>query len=199
MLERHLLVCAGYMWECWAKLRLLGILLRAVTSGRYTVDLLTSSTYSTLFNLAPIRPLGTRTAPTPLRLSDRTAVRPLLLPSSFASLLLFSSATMASQQEEEKVYAPKDALAATFRTTAATGGVGLFASAVQNTLLKQNVGPWGVFTRFGGTIGVFGTSLGRILTIPSRNLLDGWVAQTPGIICSRTKQKVPVQSPRLLD
>ncbi|PWY88488.1 NADH-ubiquinone oxidoreductase 213 kDa subunit [Aspergillus heteromorphus CBS 117.55] len=36
-----------------------------------------------------------------------------------------------------------------------TGGVGLFASAVQNTLTKRNVGPMGVFTRSGGTIGIF--------------------------------------------
>jgi hypothetical protein len=180
MLERRPLVYTRYKWECWAKLRLQGILLRAVMSGRYPVDLPTPLPHI-LFNLTPIRPLGTRT---PLRLSDRIVVRPLLLPSSFASLLLLPSATMALQQEEEKVYAPKDALAATFRTTAATGGVGLFASAVQNTLLKQNVGPWGVFTRFGGTIGVFGTSLGRILTIPPRNLLDGGVDQTLEIICS---------------
>lgn len=44
------------------------------------------------------------------------------------------------------------------KITALTGGVGLLASAVQNTLTRQNVGPWGVLTRTGGTIGIFGTS-----------------------------------------
>lgn len=42
------------------------------------------------------------------------------------------------------------------KTTGLTGSVGLFASAVQNTLARQNVGPWGVFVRSGGTIGIFG-------------------------------------------
>ncbi len=42
------------------------------------------------------------------------------------------------------------------KTTGLTGAVGLFASAVQNTLARQNVGPWGVFVRSGGTIGIFG-------------------------------------------
>ncbi|KAL8907841.1 MAG: hypothetical protein Q9207_001164 [Kuettlingeria erythrocarpa] len=35
------------------------------------------------------------------------------------------------------------------------GGAGLFLSAVQNTLTRQNVTGWGVFTRTGGTIGMF--------------------------------------------
>ncbi|KAL1962988.1 hypothetical protein VTN77DRAFT_8834 [Rasamsonia byssochlamydoides] len=62
---------------------------------------------------------------------------------------------MAPQQREEKVYHPKDAISAAFKSTALTGGVGLFASAVQNTLVKQNIGPWGVFVRSGGTIAIF--------------------------------------------
>lgn len=57
---------------------------------------------------------------------------------------------------EEKVYHPKDAISASLNTTMLTGGIGLFASAVQNTLAKQNIGPWGVFTRTGSTIGIFG-------------------------------------------
>lgn len=59
--------------------------------------------------------------------------------------------------EASPVYHPKDAVTATIHTTLLTGGAGLFASAVQNTLAKQNVGPWGIFTRTGGTIAVFGT------------------------------------------
>lgn len=64
---------------------------------------------------------------------------------------------MASQQTEEKAYQPKDAISAAFKSTALTGTVGLFASAVQNTLVKQNIGPWGVFVRSGSTIGIMGT------------------------------------------
>ncbi|EAW06857.1 NADH-ubiquinone oxidoreductase 213 kDa subunit [Aspergillus clavatus NRRL 1] len=52
-------------------------------------------------------------------------------------------------------YHPKDTIGATMKTTMLTGGVGLFASAVQNTLARKNVGPWGIFVRSGGTIGVF--------------------------------------------
>ncbi|RDW60419.1 uncharacterized protein DSM5745_10877 [Aspergillus mulundensis] len=51
-------------------------------------------------------------------------------------------------------YHPQDTIARTMRTTGLTGSVGLFASAVQNTLARQNVGPWGVFTRTGATIGI---------------------------------------------
>jgi hypothetical protein len=68
----------------------------------------------------------------------------------------FALSAMASSSSEEKVYHPKDAISAATKTTLLTGGIGLFASAVQNTLVKQNVGPWGVFVRSGGTIGIFG-------------------------------------------
>jgi hypothetical protein len=63
---------------------------------------------------------------------------------------------MASQDEHHH-YHPKDTISAAMKTTMLTGAVGLFASAVQNTLTRKNVGPWGVFVRSGGTIGVFGT------------------------------------------
>lgn len=74
--------------------------------------------------------------------------------------------TMAPPQPEENVYQPKDAIASTMKITALTGGVGLLASAVQNTLTRQNVGPWGVLTRTGGTIGIFGMSSSKI-DVPS--------------------------------
>lgn len=63
-----------------------------------------------------------------------------------------------AHHEEDHSYHPKDAISAAMKATALTGGVGLFASAVQNTLTKQNVGPLGVFVRTGGTIGVLGMS-----------------------------------------
>ncbi|PLB50247.1 NADH-ubiquinone oxidoreductase [Aspergillus steynii IBT 23096] len=55
----------------------------------------------------------------------------------------------------EEHYHPKNTIMASLKTTMLTGGVGLFTSAVQNTLVKKNVGPWGVFVRSGSTIGLF--------------------------------------------
>ena len=59
---------------------------------------------------------------------------------------------------EEPAYQPKDAVTAAIRSTMITGGAGTLLSAVQNTLTKQNVTAWGIFTRTGGTIAVFGAS-----------------------------------------
>ena len=77
--------------------------------------------------------------------------------------------TMAHHTEEHS-YHPKDAVGAAMKATALTGGVGLFASAVQNTLVKQNVGPLGVFVRSGGTIGIFGMNLLILLKLENSNL-----------------------------
>ncbi|MCJ1364214.1 hypothetical protein MMC16_003323 [Acarospora aff. strigata] len=55
----------------------------------------------------------------------------------------------------EAVYQPKDAIASSIKSTMITGAAGAFVSAIQNTLTKQNVTGWGVFTRTGGTIAVF--------------------------------------------
>ncbi|KAH8434996.1 uncharacterized protein LDX57_012625 [Aspergillus melleus] len=60
---------------------------------------------------------------------------------------------MAAHHEEH--FHPKNTIMASLKTTMLTGGVGLCASAVQNTLVKKNVGPWGVFVRSGSTIGLF--------------------------------------------
>ncbi|OOQ82321.1 NADH-ubiquinone oxidoreductase 21.3 kDa subunit [Penicillium brasilianum] len=57
-----------------------------------------------------------------------------------------------ANHEEDHHYHPQDAVSAAIKTTMMTGGIGLFASAVQNTLVRQNVGPLGVFMRSGGTI-----------------------------------------------
>lgn len=56
----------------------------------------------------------------------------------------------------EEAYQPKDAIGSTLKATLVTGTGGLFVSAVQNTLTKQNVGVWGVFTKTGGTVATFG-------------------------------------------
>lgn len=57
---------------------------------------------------------------------------------------------------QEDVYQPRDAVTAGIRSTLITGGAGAMVSAIQNTLTKQNVTAWGIFTRTGGTIAVFG-------------------------------------------
>jgi len=54
-------------------------------------------------------------------------------------------------------YQPKDAISNGIKGALITGGAGLFMAAVQNSLAKQNVGAWGVFTRGGGVITTFGT------------------------------------------
>ncbi len=56
------------------------------------------------------------------------------------------------------MYQPKDAISTSIKSTLIMGGAGTLLSAVQNALTKQNVTAWGVFTRTGGTIAVFGLS-----------------------------------------
>ncbi|KAI9884278.1 MAG: hypothetical protein M1823_003933 [Watsoniomyces obsoletus] len=52
-------------------------------------------------------------------------------------------------------YHPKDAIGMALKGGAITTMAGLTLSAVQNSLTKQNVGAWGVFTRTGGVIAIF--------------------------------------------
>ncbi|EPS45423.1 hypothetical protein H072_566 [Dactylellina haptotyla CBS 200.50] len=52
-------------------------------------------------------------------------------------------------------YRPKDAITNTINAIMLTGGAGLVVSGVQNTLARENRGLFGVFTRTGGTIGLF--------------------------------------------
>ncbi|KAM0716091.1 hypothetical protein Q7P37_008605 [Cladosporium fusiforme] len=62
-------------------------------------------------------------------------------------------AAMAGQDHDD--YHPKDAVGSAIKATLVTGGAGAFISTIQNTLTKQNVGAFGVFTRSGSTIGIF--------------------------------------------
>ena len=58
------------------------------------------------------------------------------------------------------VYDPQDALGRSARSALMTGAAGLFIASVQNTVAKEQIGAFGVFTRFGRTIGLlsmFGT------------------------------------------
>ena len=54
-------------------------------------------------------------------------------------------------------FTPKDAISTTLSAAKLTGGAGLLVAAVQNTLLRENIGAFGVFTRFGSTVALFGT------------------------------------------
>lgn len=64
---------------------------------------------------------------------------------------------------EGEHYHPKDAVKAAISGTMVTGGAGALVSAVQNSLSKRNVGAWGIFTRTGSTIGIFGTLNMRVI------------------------------------
>ncbi|KAH6677507.1 hypothetical protein B0J14DRAFT_651402 [Halenospora varia] len=61
---------------------------------------------------------------------------------------------MASGDDDHQ-YHPKDSIKAAANGAMVTGTAGAFVAAVQNTLTKRNVGPWGVFTRSGGNIAAF--------------------------------------------
>lgn len=63
-------------------------------------------------------------------------------------------------------YHPKDAIANGVKGAAIAGGAGLFFAAVQNSLAKQNVGAWSVFTRSGGIITTFSASANYLTCRP---------------------------------
>lgn len=96
-------------------------------------------------------------------------------------------------------YEPKDAIAQSVRSATFTGSAGLLLAAVQNTLTRENVGAFGVFSRFGGTIALFGTYPGTnlLLFILLMNVQLQWVvhmlssAQRPRICGRRTTHITP--------
>jgi len=67
--------------------------------------------------------------------------------------------TMAHHESEDHSYHPQDALSVAMKATVLTGGLGFLGSTVQNTLARQNIGPWGVFWRSGSTITVLGMGI----------------------------------------
>ncbi|KAL8915498.1 MAG: hypothetical protein Q9171_000063 [Xanthocarpia ochracea] len=89
--------------------------------------------------------------------------------------------------EGNHVYQPKDAISASVRSTMIVGGAGLFLSAVQNTLTRQNVTGWGVLTRTGGTIGMFaaiggGYEFARVAAANLREKDDAWNPAIGGFV-----------------
>jgi len=67
--------------------------------------------------------------------------------------------SLSPHTEEEHAYHPKQSLSNAAIVGLQAGGVGVFVSAVQNALGQHGKGAMGIFTRTGGTIGFFGTSL----------------------------------------
>ena len=61
-----------------------------------------------------------------------------------------------AQQQQFKPFERKDAIGQGVKGTLIVGGVGAMLSAVQNSLAKENVGAFGVITRTGGTVAMFG-------------------------------------------
>jgi hypothetical protein len=59
--------------------------------------------------------------------------------------------------DDPQTYTPQDALGRSARSAMLTGAAGLFIASVQNTVAKEQIGAFGVFTRFGRTIGLLST------------------------------------------
>ena len=79
---------------------------------------------------------------------------------------------------DDETYHPQDAIGTATRAAALTGVAGLFLASVQNTVAKENIGPLGVFTRFGRTVGLFSmrlAALGYSLDAYSDGLQRPWV------------------------
>lgn len=76
-----------------------------------------------------------------------------------------SSATAINMASGDHTYHPQDAVKAGIQGALVTGAAGTLVSAVQNTLAKRNVSAWGVFTRTGGTIAIFGALDNRFALI----------------------------------
>ncbi|KAI4274419.1 MAG: hypothetical protein LQ337_003954 [Flavoplaca oasis] len=89
--------------------------------------------------------------------------------------------------ESKAIYQPKDAISASVRSTMIVGGAGLFLSAVQNSLTRQNVTGWGVITRTGGTIAAFaaiggGYEFARVAAANLREKDDAWNPTIGGFV-----------------
>jgi len=88
---------------------------------------------------------------------------------------------------QDTIYQPKDAVTAGIKATLVTGAAGALVSSVQNTLTKQNVTAWGIFTRTGGTIAVFAAMGGtyEFTKLASANLRekdDSWNTAIGGFL-----------------
>ena len=62
-----------------------------------------------------------------------------------------------TSHESDTTYHPQDAIENSVSSGLRVGGAGLLLAAVQNTLTRENIGAFGVITRYGGTVALFGT------------------------------------------
>lgn len=92
--------------------------------------------------------------------------------------MLWSPAGPSIEMDDEPVYQPQDAIRDALKTSLITGSGGLLFAAVQNTLVRQNIGAMGVFTRFGGTIGMFGRHCGCFQRSPTAYMVIAAVGGT---------------------
>ena len=63
---------------------------------------------------------------------------------------------MADSEQDSGHYEAQDTIHKATQSFLVTGSAGFLLSAVQNTMSRQNVGAFGVLTKFGGTTLTFG-------------------------------------------
>lgn len=88
---------------------------------------------------------------------------------------------------DSQTYHAQDAIKASAKGTLVVGGAGLFLSAIQNSLQKNNIGAWGVFTRSGGTVASFAAVGGvfefsRVAMANLREKNDVWNTVVSGFL-----------------
>lgn len=57
---------------------------------------------------------------------------------------------------QDVTFQPQDAIGKAIKNSAMLGGAGLFLAAVQNTVAKENIGMFGIFSKFGSSTALFG-------------------------------------------
>lgn len=67
-----------------------------------------------------------------------------------------SDSTFPEVSTVEPMYEPKDAIGNSITNGVMLGGAGLFLAAVQSTVAKENIGMFGIFSRFGSSTALFG-------------------------------------------
>jgi len=104
------------------------------------------------------------------------------------------------QVDLEETFHPQDTIARSIRSATMTGGAGLLMAAVQNTVARENIGAFGVFTRFGATCALFAAMGGTYAFVstasanlrqkndPYNNALGGFFA---GALVGLRKRSMP--------
>jgi hypothetical protein len=96
--------------------------------------------------------------------------------------------------DEEPAYIPKDAVQSAIKATLIAGSAGLLFASVQNTLTRQNIGAMGVFTRFGGTVGLFGMAV-KSLFVTAAHIIPAGVGGTYAFISNASANLREKQDP----